>query len=104
MIKKTIEFIKKTFVRILIILWTIASAFMSNSYLCDYYQKKANSHFEGYQLIQMGPIFICASICAIVELKKKNVFLAIIMSIISIWAFYFLFIPSFQCYDCTYGG
>jgi len=98
------EFTQNNLSKCIVILWTIISAFMSNSYLCDYYQRCANSHYEGTQLIQMGSIMIVAFIFAAIEFKKKNIFVGLLLTIIAIWAFYFMRMPSFECVHCANGG
>jgi uncharacterized membrane protein len=104
MLNKVKVFIKNNLTKGLIILWAVAGAFMSNSYLCDYYQKCANSHYEGKQLLQMGSIMVIAFAFAIKEFKKKNIFIGLLLTIITIWAFYFMCIPDFECVHCATGG
>lgn len=101
MSNRIISFIGKVFV----VIWVGSSALWSRPFFVDYYQEQANRHYDGLaQWFQIGPVFIVALIFSIHSFLHKKFFLGVLTAIIAIWSFYWAFMVSFSCYDCTYGG
>ncbi len=90
--------------KIFVVIWVALSAIWTKPFFTDYYQKQANSHYDNPQWFQMGPVFIVALIFSIHSFAHKRYFVGVLTAIIAIWSFYWAFMVSFSCYDCTYGG
>ena len=100
-LNRVIPIVSKVFV----VIWVGLSAVWTKPYFADYYQKQANSHYDGLeQWFQMGPVFIVALIFSIHSFAHKRYLVGLLTVIIAIWSFYWAFMVSFSCYDCTYGG
>lgn len=98
---RIISFISKVFV----VIWVGFSVVWTEPFFVDYYQKQANSHYDGLnQWFQIGPVFIVALILSIYSFLHKKIFLGVLTAIIAIWSFYWAFVVRFSCFHCTYGG
>ena len=86
------------------LIWVGLFAVWTKPFFTDYYQKQANRHYDNPQWFQMGPVFIVAVFLSIHSFMHKRFFVGVLTAIIAIWAFYWTFMVSFSCYDCTYGG
>ena len=96
-----IPIVSKAFV----LIWAGLSALWTRPFMEEHYQKMANSHYDSMgRWFEMGPVFIAALVFSIHSFIHKRFFVGVLTVIIAIWAFYWAFMVSFSCYDCTYGG
>lgn len=87
---------------VFVVIWVGLSALWTKPFLTEYYQKMANRHYENRP--GMGAVFIAALFLAIYSFVHKRFFVGVLTAVIAVWAFYWAFMVSFSCYDCTYGG
>ena len=88
-----------------VIIWVGLSAVWPKPFLAEHYQEMANRHYDALgRWFEMGPVFIVAVFLSIHSFMHKRFFVGVLTAIIAIWAFYWAFMVSFSCYDCTYGG
>ena len=84
--------------------WSILMAVWTKPFWAEYYQSMANSHYDTVQWCQMGPVFVIALCLAVIECKNKRFFTAALLCVLAVWSFYWAFLISFSCFQCTYGG
>ena len=100
-LNRVIPIVSKVFV----VIWVGLSAVLTKPFLAEHYQKMANSHYDDLgRWFQMGPVFLLALFFSIHSFAHKRYFVGVLTAIIAIWSFYWAFMVSFSCYDCTYGG
>ena len=80
-------------------------AIWTKTFMTDYYQGLANSHYDSVELLQMGPLFLVALFFSIHSFVNKKFFIGMLTIIVAIWSFYWAFLSGpFYCHSCTYGG